>query len=82
VPDAQSQELMKSCYNLSVQLFENYMVPDCILGATKINGEIIFLMRWKNSTDHDLVMARVANKKCPDVVIRYYEKNLRILPEI
>ena len=52
------------------------MIPEYIKGATKINGEIIFLIKWKNQAELDLVMARVANVNIPDVVIEYYESNL------
>jgi len=76
VPDVSTQELLKSCYTHSLQLFEEEMIPEYIKGATKINGEIIFLIKWKNQDELDLVMARVANLNCPDVVIQYYESNL------
>jgi hypothetical protein len=76
VPDVSTQELLKNCYTHSLQLFEEEMIPEYIKGATKISGEIIFLIKWKNQADFDLLMARVANLNCPDVVIQYYESNL------
>ena len=71
-----TQKLLKNCYKHSLQLFEEEMIPEYIKGATKINGEIIFLIKWKNQDELDLVMARVANLNIPDVVINYYESNL------
>ena len=64
--------------------FENGMIPDKILGATdslnlkeKGSGsKLMFLMKWKNSSKTDLVMASAANRICPQVVIKFYEEHL------
>ncbi|XP_030250676.1 chromobox protein homolog 3b [Sparus aurata] len=53
-----------------------YLEPECIIGSTDRQGELMFLVKWKNSDDVALLAAREASTRCPQMVIDFYEQKL------
>nr|CAD7588204.1 unnamed protein product [Timema genevievae] len=57
--------------------FERGFKPDFIVGATEEDGVLKFLMKWQGIMEGDLVLASEANIKCPQIVIDFYEQQLK-----
>lgn len=57
--------------------FEKGLTAEEIIGATEENGEVHFLLKWKEANeDYELVPARTVNVKIPQMVISFYEARL------
>lgn len=49
-----------------------------IVGATDYTGHLMYLIRWQNCDELDLLPASEVNDKCPQNVILFYEKRCRL----
>jgi len=58
--------------------FDRNLEAEKICGATACNGDLMFLIKWKGVNSADLVPAKLANVKCPQVVIRFYETQISL----
>lgn len=57
--------------------FDRKLKAKEIVGAVENeDGVYCFLMRWENCQETDLVPAKEAHKRCPQLVIQFYEKRI------
>ncbi|KAL4097990.1 hypothetical protein QTP88_022668 [Uroleucon formosanum] len=50
--------------------------PEMIIHSKLVDGRNYLLMKWKGVEKPSYVKASVANKKCPSIVIDFYQKHL------
>lgn len=48
-------------------------IPDMIIGAADVDGDLVFLLKWKDIEEANIIPARYANLLYPQTVIQFYE---------
>lgn len=50
--------------------------PERIIGATELDAQLMFLIKWKNMNKADLITADIARIACPQLVISFFEERV------
>jgi hypothetical protein len=74
--DVSTVEPSSDLSNDSKRGFDKGLTPEKIMAATLDNNEIMFLIKWKEEENGDIVSAKEANIRCPQLVIQFYEKRI------
>lgn len=61
---------------LADKVLDNGLEPEKIIGATEVSGELMFLVKWKNMNQADLISSKIAKIACPQTVISFFEERL------
>lgn len=62
--------------------FDRGLEIDAIVGATDYTGDLMFLVRWKDCNELDLLPASEINSKSPQEVIQYYEQRCPLFKRV
>lgn len=69
-------ELPSSDMKCRTNGFRLGLEPEMIMHSKLVHGRNYLLMKWKDVEEPSYVKASVANKKCPSLVIDFYQKHL------
>ncbi|XP_048191379.1 chromobox protein homolog 3-like [Perognathus longimembris pacificus] len=56
--------------------FARGLEPERIIGATGTSDGLLFLMKWKDADEPELVLANDAIEKCPHIVAAFYKERI------
>uniref|UniRef100_A0A0N5AY00 Chromo domain-containing protein n=1 Tax=Syphacia muris TaxID=451379 RepID=A0A0N5AY00_9BILA len=56
--------------------FDQGLEPEKIIGGTIFQGQIMLLVKWKGKETASLVPSKIANERCPQLVIKFYEERI------
>lgn len=62
--------------------YERELEIDRIVGATDCTGDLMFLLKWKDCEEMDIIPASEVNLKNPEIVISFYEKKCKLLRKV
>ena len=71
------EEATNSSKRSDIGRFDNELIPEKIIGATKIDEKIIFLIKSIDSDEYEWVHSHIANIKYPQIVIEFYQQRLK-----
>lgn len=71
-----SKNVGNGIVNAKTSGFERGWKAEKILGATDVNGQIEFVVKFKNQSPVEMVAAKIVNIECPQVVIEFYESRI------
>ncbi|XP_060857403.1 uncharacterized protein LOC132934985 [Metopolophium dirhodum] len=54
----------------------NMKIPEKIITATDLNGQLEILMKWRGIEEMELIPAKKANLMWPQMIIKFYEENI------
>lgn len=56
---------------------DGHLEPEKIIGATSHDGQVMYLIKWKNMNKADLISSKIAKIACPQIVLAFLEERLK-----
>eukprot|EP00088_Acartia_fossae_P041801 TRINITY_DN4374_c0_g1_i3.p1 TRINITY_DN4374_c0_g1~~TRINITY_DN4374_c0_g1_i3.p1 ORF type:complete len:155 (+),score=69.67 TRINITY_DN4374_c0_g1_i3:53-517(+) len=75
-PNHVSNKKLKSPPEKKKRGFARGLKAEAVVGATNDPGDLWLLVKWKGVDEAELVRAKEANMKIPQIVIKFYEERL------
>jgi len=55
--------------------FDHGCEPEQIVGATELNGQLFYLVKWRYKSAKEYVFSKLVHKHCPQLLIKFFEEN-------